>query len=36
MSEHDYRVLRSSADHNERTMSAHIRYLIKRQLNAKA
>ena len=35
MAEHEYQTLRDSAKHNERTMSAQIRYLIKRELAAK-
>jgi hypothetical protein len=35
MAEHEYQTLRSTAKHNERTMSARIRYLIKRELVAK-
>ena len=34
MSQHDYDTLRTSAQHHERTMSAHIRYLIKREMKA--
>jgi hypothetical protein len=34
MSQHDYDTLRASSKHHERTMSAHIRYLIKRELKA--
>ena len=35
MSQHDYDTLRVSSKHNERTMSAHIRYLIKRELKTR-
>ena len=35
MSQHEYQALRNSAKHNERTMSAQIRYLIKRELVVK-
>jgi hypothetical protein len=32
MDEHAYQTLRTSAATNERTMSAHIRFLIRREL----
>ena len=35
MAEAEYQTLRSSAKHYERTMSAHVRYLIKRELVAR-
>jgi hypothetical protein len=35
MAEHEYQTPRNSAKHNERTMSAQIRYLIKRELVVK-
>ena len=35
MDEHAYPTLRNSASHNERTMSAHVRYLIRRELAAR-
>jgi len=34
MSQHDYDTLRASSKHNERTMSAHIRFLIRREMKA--
>jgi hypothetical protein len=34
MSQHDYDTLRASSKHHERTMSAHISFLIQRELKA--